>query len=191
MSNPIKLPEGAWVLVADGEKALFMRNVTDAQDPMFEIVREKKQDNPPDREQGTDSPGRKADTGVGQRSAMEETDWHQIAKERFADEIAERLYKYAHAGRFDRPASRAARGARHPRPALSRSRRNRPPAARNTSRHTCRDRYRRFPPCASTAPGRQRDGAPRWYGYSHHWSSSAAPEGRGTPPNCGRRVRSA
>ncbi|MBY6089999.1 baeRF12 domain-containing protein [Pseudooceanicola sp. 502str34] len=102
MSDPIKLPEGAWVLVADGEKALFMRNVTDAQDPMFEIVREKKQDNPPDREQGTDSPGRKADTGVGQRSAMEETDWHQIAKERFADEIAERLYKYAHAGRFDR-----------------------------------------------------------------------------------------
>ena len=31
---------------------------------------------------------------------MEETDWHRIEKERFAAEIAERLYKLAHRGAF-------------------------------------------------------------------------------------------
>ena len=33
---------------------------------------------------------------------MEQTDWHRIAKERFADEIAERLYKMAHRGDYER-----------------------------------------------------------------------------------------
>ena len=28
-----ELANGAWVLVADGEKALFLENVTDGQDP--------------------------------------------------------------------------------------------------------------------------------------------------------------
>ena len=32
---------------------------------------------------------------------MGETDWHRVAKERFADEIAERLYKMAHHGDFE------------------------------------------------------------------------------------------
>jgi protein required for attachment to host cells len=42
------------------------------------------------------------DSGVNQRSAMENADWHRIEKLRFADEMADRLYKAAHAGRYDR-----------------------------------------------------------------------------------------
>ncbi|GLQ37636.1 hypothetical protein GCM10007908_12560 [Rhizobium albus] len=58
------------------------------------------QDNPPTREQGTDRPGRLHDAGGPHRSGVETTDWQQLGKERFAKEIAERLYKCAHANRF-------------------------------------------------------------------------------------------
>src|SRR5882724_6252704 len=58
-------------------------------------------DNPPNREQGTDRPGRStASLGVG-RSAMEEVDWHHLAKERFTSEVAEALYRHGHANRFE------------------------------------------------------------------------------------------
>lgn len=95
------LKEGTWVLVADGQKALFLRNDMDAQDPMLTVIRIEEQENPADREQGTDRPGRMADGGPGQRSALAETDFHQLAKERFADDLAEILYKQAHKGRYD------------------------------------------------------------------------------------------
>ena len=96
------LPQGTWVLVADGEKALFLENLTDDADPNLRVWREEHQDNPPDREQGTDRPGRFHDAGPGQKSAFEETDWHRLEKERFAQELADRLYTYAHGGRFAR-----------------------------------------------------------------------------------------
>lgn len=96
------LTEGTWVLIADSEKALFTRNLTDAENPHLEVVRKDEQDNPPTREQAANRPGRMPDVGHGQRSALDDTDWHELAKERFADELAERLYKMAHRGDFDR-----------------------------------------------------------------------------------------
>ncbi|MBV2361403.1 host attachment family protein [Thalassococcus sp. CAU 1522] len=96
------LKAGTWVLVADGEKALFLRNDLDEINPDLNVVRIKKQDNPPDRDQGASPPGRRGDGGAGQRSAMEETDWHELAKERFAEDLADLLYQLAHRGAFDR-----------------------------------------------------------------------------------------
>lgn len=96
------LTQDTWVLVADGEKALFLRNLTDAEDPNLEVVGKEEQENPKDIDQGTDRPGRMQDTGVQQRSAMEETDWHRLAKDRFADDLAELLYEMAHKHRFER-----------------------------------------------------------------------------------------
>jgi protein required for attachment to host cells len=96
------LTNGTWVLVADGEKALFLRNLTDAENPNLKIVREEEQENPPSREQGTDKAGRMQDTGVQQMSAMQETDWHQLAEDRFADDLADLLYKMAHRHSFER-----------------------------------------------------------------------------------------
>ncbi len=95
-----KLTDGTWVLVADGEKALFLENTTDAIAPNLQVVRKTEQDNPPDREQATDRPGRAADGGAGQRTALAETDFHQLAKDRFAADLADILYRYAHKGRF-------------------------------------------------------------------------------------------
>jgi protein required for attachment to host cells len=56
---------------------------------------------PPSREQGSDAPGR-AYSGVGEiRSAVGETDWHELEKERFAASIADRINKVALSGGFN------------------------------------------------------------------------------------------
>ena len=95
------LANGTWVLIADGEKALFMVNRTDGEDPFLEVVREEEQDNPPAGEQAANRPGRFNDGPSVHRSAVEDTDWHQLAKERFASELSDILYRRAHAGDFD------------------------------------------------------------------------------------------
>ncbi len=94
------LEKGTWILVADGEKALFLRNTTNKRAPAFEVWREEHQENPPTREQATDRPGRYGTGGGGQRSAVQETDWHRLAKERFAEELAGILERRAKADAF-------------------------------------------------------------------------------------------
>ena len=96
----IALKTGLWLMVADGEKALFLKNEGDTAYPNFQVVREIEQDNPPTREQGTDRPGRLSDGPSAHRSAVADTDWHKVGKVRFADQIAEQLYKMAHRGDF-------------------------------------------------------------------------------------------
>ncbi len=88
------------VLVGDGQKALFLRNKGNAQHVDLVVERILEQDNPATREQGTDRPGRSAASVGVARSAVEEVDWHHIAKERFANEIAEALYRHAHDNLF-------------------------------------------------------------------------------------------
>lgn len=96
----IALKHGLWLMVADGEKALFLKNEGDTTYPNFQVVREMDNENPPTREQGSDRPGRLSDGPSAHRSAVADTDWHKVGKVRFADEIAERLYKMAHRGDF-------------------------------------------------------------------------------------------
>ncbi len=96
------LTQGTWVVVADGEKALFLRNDMDAQNPDLNVVSIDEQENPSDYEQSANRPGRMNDNGPGQKSALDDTDWHQLAKDRFASDIADKLYKLAHKGKFDR-----------------------------------------------------------------------------------------
>lgn len=97
-----QIKEGDWVLVADSGKALFLENVGDEVHPHLVVRRKAEQENPADSEQGADRPGRMPDTGVGQRSALQETDWHELEKARFADDLAERLYARAHRGDYAR-----------------------------------------------------------------------------------------
>jgi protein required for attachment to host cells len=96
------VPHNALVLVGDGQKALFLRNKGTAHQVRLVVENILARDNPPTREQGTDRPGRSnASVGVA-RSAMEQTDWHDIAEERFAGELADALYRHAHANLFDK-----------------------------------------------------------------------------------------
>jgi len=97
----VKLKHGIWVMVADGEKALFLENKGDGLYPHLQVIRELSEENPPTREQGSDRPGRFNDGPSPHRSAVADTDWHRLAKTRFAEGIAEKLYKAAHRGDFD------------------------------------------------------------------------------------------
>ncbi|MDK3018695.1 host attachment family protein [Pseudodonghicola flavimaris] len=94
-----ELTNGTWVVVADGEKALLMRNLTDHADPNFEVIA---REDHPEVPQDADRPGRRADGGPNQMSAMEAADWHVLVRERFAKELAALLYAHAHRGAFDR-----------------------------------------------------------------------------------------
>jgi protein required for attachment to host cells len=97
-----ELKQDTWVVVTDSEKALFLRNPTDHEDPNLDLFDAEAQENPSDREQGANRPGRMNDGGMGQRSALDDTDWHELQKERFAADLAEKLYAEAHRGAFER-----------------------------------------------------------------------------------------
>lgn len=95
-----KLAQGAWVFVGDGQKALFLINEGDEKFPNLRRLSVEERADPPSHEQGTDAPGR-AYSSIGKmRSAVEETDWHELEKERFAASIADRINKAAQAGAF-------------------------------------------------------------------------------------------
>jgi protein required for attachment to host cells len=100
MTN-IRIPAGALVLIADGTKARLLRNRGNALHVDFGTERELEQENPPTREQGTGKPGRYRAADRVSRSAVEQTDWHLQAEERFAAQIADLLYGMAHAHTFD------------------------------------------------------------------------------------------
>jgi protein required for attachment to host cells len=100
MTN-VRIPAGALVLIADGTKARLLRNKGNALHVDFGTERELEQENPPTREQGTDKPGRYLAADRVSRSAVEQTDWHLQAEERFAAQIADLLYGMAHAHTFD------------------------------------------------------------------------------------------
>jgi protein required for attachment to host cells len=98
----VMLNRHTWVLVADGEKALFLRNKHDMNNVQLGIIHQMHHSNPATREQGSDRPGRHpSGPGLG-RSAVDDTDWHEISKKRFAKEIADELYCHAHKGEFER-----------------------------------------------------------------------------------------
>jgi protein required for attachment to host cells len=96
------IPQDTLVLVGDGRKAMFLRNRGGAGHPDLFAVRILEQNNPPSREQGTDRPGRHMGPDHASRSAMQETDWHTQAEDRFAAEVAQVLYKKAHEHDFER-----------------------------------------------------------------------------------------
>ncbi len=96
-----KLKDGTWVLVADSEKALILANRGSGDPPDLRVLRKTEQDNPPDHEQGTDRPGRTQSSHGPGSSAYDETDWHELGKERFAGNLADLLSKHAHASSYD------------------------------------------------------------------------------------------
>ncbi len=87
----MQIPHQALVAVVDGRKMLFLRNEGDAVHPHLVVERKREQDNPAGNEQGTDRPGRSFSSMGPDRSAYDDTDWHQLAEDRFAAETAELL----------------------------------------------------------------------------------------------------
>ena len=96
----LQIPTSAMVLVSDGRRARFLRNRGTPVRPELIMELSLADENPPTREQGADQPGRSHSPDGLSRSAMEETDWHRQAEERFAARIADTLYDMEHAHRF-------------------------------------------------------------------------------------------
>lgn len=97
----MKLKHGAWVVVADGEKYLLLRNKLDSEFIDLRVISGEELVNPPAHEQSSDRSGRMNDAGPGGKSALAETDWHKVEKQRFAQHLAERLENSADKGAYE------------------------------------------------------------------------------------------
>lgn len=89
--SAVKLPEGVWVVVCDGRKALVLENIGDADYPDLRMRDVDKQADPPTSQLGTDRPGRAHQSANNRRSAMEETDLHEQAEVEFLGDLVRRL----------------------------------------------------------------------------------------------------
>ena len=96
----MKLPHGAWVVVADGAKMLVLENHGEDDLPDLRVRRHEETDPPRTHEAGTDRPGRVSPPGSPRRAALGQTDWHALEKERFADDLAEMMNGWARDGRM-------------------------------------------------------------------------------------------
>lgn len=94
----MSIPADAWIVVADGKRALILHNAGDEKFPNLRTLKAIEHENPPTHEQGSDRPGRYADTAEGHRSAFEPTDWHRLEEERFLDRLAGSLKEWVQRG---------------------------------------------------------------------------------------------
>ena len=87
----MQLAHNILIVVADGRKALFLRNEGDAVHPNLIVDHAQEHLNPANRDQKTDRAGRSFSSVGKGRSAMEEPDFHQIEADRFAADIGTML----------------------------------------------------------------------------------------------------
>ncbi|EJZ22992.1 host attachment family protein [Rhizobium sp. Pop5] len=92
----VRVPWESWVVVCNGAKALIMQNAGDAQSMNLKVLETLKQPSEPDREIGTDKPGRSHAADGLSRSAVEETSWQDQAEAQFLKQVAERLDELVH-----------------------------------------------------------------------------------------------
>jgi protein required for attachment to host cells len=87
----LKIHAGDWVVVCDGAKALILENAGDAVSLNLRTKEVHEQADPRTHELGTDAPGRSVNSTDGRRSAMEQTDYHDQAEQRFLIDLTKRL----------------------------------------------------------------------------------------------------
>jgi protein required for attachment to host cells len=98
----MRVPHNSFVMVADGRKMLFFRNDGDVDLLNLQVVSMAEKENPFNRDQMSDAPGRAfASVGSG-RSAYESTDFHELEESRFAVETAAILKRGAMEGAYEK-----------------------------------------------------------------------------------------
>jgi protein required for attachment to host cells len=96
----IRIPYDALVLIGDGKKAIFYRNKGDGELPNLIVEQVMTQDDVSSRSRDDVPPGQAAATPA--EHGVAQGQWQQFDESRFADDIAEALYKAAHAGRYEK-----------------------------------------------------------------------------------------
>ncbi|HZS63642.1 MAG TPA: host attachment protein [Xanthobacteraceae bacterium] len=94
----VKIQNGEWIVVCDGSKALLLENSGDEKFPNLKTREVYQQEDLLTREQGTDAPGRAIQSVGSMRSAMEQSDWHDLGEDRFLATLVERLDAAIQAG---------------------------------------------------------------------------------------------
>ena len=95
------LPHNALVLVADGTKALFLRNHGDQNQIDLRTEAHDQRQDRKDREIKTDAPGTTKQSFGSGRPAYEEADFHQQEEDRWIKEAADELKARALRNDFD------------------------------------------------------------------------------------------
>lgn len=97
----MQIAHNTLVVVADGRKALFLRNEGDAANLNLVVEHAEEKVNPADRDQKTDAPGRASGGVGGRQNTMDEVDFHQQEEDRFAAAIGAMLKSRALAHEFE------------------------------------------------------------------------------------------
>lgn len=97
--SKVRVEHGDWVVVCDGKKALVLENVGDEKFLNLKTREVHEQADLSTHEQGTDAPGRAINSVDGRRSAMEQTDWHDQAEQKFLHKLVGHLEAEVHAGK--------------------------------------------------------------------------------------------
>jgi protein required for attachment to host cells len=98
MSNP-KIRHGDWVVVCDGRKALVLENAGDENSLDLKTREVFEHADPKTHELGTDAPGRTFNSLGSMRSAVEQTDWHDLEEQRFLHKLSSHLDAVVIAGK--------------------------------------------------------------------------------------------
>ena len=96
----LKVHYGAWVMVGDGKKALFLHNEGDDELLNLRRLDVEEKNNPATRDQGSDAPGRGHSPTGTRGGSMGGTDFHQVEEDRFAAHVAGRINAAAHENGF-------------------------------------------------------------------------------------------
>ena len=95
------LPHNALVLVADGRKMLFLRNHGDENQIDLRTEAHDEREDRKNRDIKSDAPGTTRQSAGFGRPAMDEPDFHQLEKDRWAKDAAEELKRRALRNDFD------------------------------------------------------------------------------------------
>lgn len=87
----VRVPSNSWVVVCDGAKALILQNAGDVEYMNLKVEETLSQPNEPDREIGTDKPGRTHAVDGSSGSAVQQTDWHEQAETAFLKRVAAKM----------------------------------------------------------------------------------------------------
>lgn len=86
-----RIDHDAWILVADGRKALLLRNEGDRDYPVLQVQQAVSREDRTTQEAGVDRPTRVFESTGTRRHTAEQTDWHQVEEDDFARQTAAML----------------------------------------------------------------------------------------------------
>ena len=89
--SKLRIGSRDWVVVCDGRKALILQNEGDEEFPNLRMREVREHEDAPTHSQGADVPGRVHQSFSSTRSAVEQTDWHDLAERHFLTEVVRQL----------------------------------------------------------------------------------------------------